>query len=261
VIYQSFGKAVGSNRIRLDATAGTFMDQTLDKPAARRLFARARRNLAEQVAADAVLVRAAAETGIRRSPHDAVLRLLPPPDALEVALARLQAGAHQIWLRAAAVIGGSSAIVVLGLAVSQDAVTALISAGVVAAMAAVGLAGLRRYALGRMRPEDIAAVRALIGEYLVVDADGIHEYRLSSDGASVDDRHWPTDSVTGLSYGWPGLPGLMIGTRHRKTRLGEYRMRDGGDARDLTLEEIDARFASIFGARYAGTTEEQKAAA
>ena len=234
------------------------MQLPLDHPAWGGLAQRERARLAARIAADDARITEAVTYEARRSGHPPLIRFSGGAAAIAAAVEKAQGGAREDWLRRSRLIAVTSlAALALINAVHEDLGGVEVAAGL--ALALVVLVALGLWAMHRRTRTHVsgAGENAIVEAgrtATIIDAEAVHLYTVVPGQRDASAKRWPVETLGAVSYGWPGLPGLLLATSHRKTHLPLTEARDGSGERLLALDEADEILAGLFGERYAGTT-------
>ena len=223
-----------------------------------------RARLAARIAADEARIAEAVTYEARRSGHPPLIRFCSGIEAFATAVTKAQSRARADWVRQARLIAIAGLAGIALILAAHEELGGIETAGAlavaIAAIAAVGLWATRHRACSRVSgaAEDaiIEAGRTLV----VIDAEGVRLYAVAPGHRDASAKLWPVEALGAVSYGWPGLPGLLLATSCRKTHLPLTEARDGSGERLLSLDEADRILAGLFGERYAGTTLARAAA-
>lgn len=232
----------------------------LDHPLWGHLVASDRDALRSALSQNAEAIAAAIARETRHHGLEARIQFHTHPDDLAATVAEIRRRSERGWRSLASLITLAGLVGIAGAAIGLD--DHLIAAGVALAIAAAtGLALWRsyRHAVGRLSPEDLQAILDRCSPVVAIDDEVIHHYTPGSAGGEPGVKRWANTSLRAMSYGWSGLPGLMLSTSQRKTRIPLTLSLDGTGEHPLAIEEADRILQQLFGDRYAGTTTSSSA--
>lgn len=239
------------------------MHPPLDHPAWGSLSNRERVRLADRIAADCARINDAIAHEARIGGPPAI-RFVGGIPAVTAAVAQARRAALGRWTRTARLTGLAGLVAAALAFAGAEALGGIeIAAGLAALLLAalgVGLTLARRQALRTVAEDDAAVIIAAGRDTATVDRNGVHLYSVVPGARDATGKHWPAETLRAVSYGWPGLPGLMLSTSQRKRHLPYTVALAGTEEVPIDVARADAILAEILGERYAGTTLAQCAA-
>lgn len=187
----------------------------------------------------------------RHSGAAPLVQLAPDTETLAKTIATLHSAAIVPWQRVAALSALATliAVAVVWMVTSNLAVSASLTVAAIIAYCAV-VAVLRQRAESAITPVIVETQ----GRIAIIDAQAVSLYTVTAGEPEARMKRWPLATLRAASYGWPGLPGLMLATSSRKIHLPFGLHLDGSGSTPLPIEQVDILLSGVFGERYAGTT-------